>query len=102
RLKKKAYRPVPVKRTFINKPGTKKKRPLGIPDHEDKIVQRALAKILNAIYEQDLLDCSFGFRPNRSCHDALKILNVSVEKRTTNYVVDATLKDSLIMSTISG
>src|SRR5690625_839021 len=69
RLKKKAYRPVPVKRTFINKPGTKKKRPLGIPDHEDKIVQRALAKILNAIYEQDFLDCSFGFRPNRSCHD---------------------------------
>jgi len=92
RLKKKAYRPVPVKRTFINKPGTKKKRPLGIPDHEDKIVQRALAKILNAIYEQDFLDCSFGFRPNRSCHDALKILNVYVEKRNTNYVVDADIK----------
>ena len=61
RMKKKAYRPVPVKRTYINKPGTKKKRPLGIPDHEDKIVQRAMAKILNAIYENDFLDCSFGF-----------------------------------------
>ena len=56
------------------------------------VVQRALAKILNAIYEQDFLDCSFGFRPNRSCHDALKILNVYVEKRNTNYVVDADIK----------
>ncbi|RKQ11079.1 group II intron reverse transcriptase/maturase [Oceanobacillus bengalensis] len=76
----------------MNKPGTKKKRPLGIPDHEDKIVQRALVKILNAIYENDFLDSSFGFRPNRGCHDALKILNVYLEKRPTNYVVDADIK----------
>ncbi|MGD6940397.1 group II intron reverse transcriptase/maturase, partial [Bacillus infantis] len=45
RLRRQAYRPVPVKRTYINKPGTKKKRPLGLPDHEDKIVQRAVTKI---------------------------------------------------------
>lgn len=92
RLKKNAYRPTPVKRTFINKPGTNKKRPLGIPDHEDKIVQRAMAKILNAIYENDFLDCSFGFRPNRGCHDALKILNVYIEKRYTNFIVDVDIK----------
>jgi len=70
RLKKKAYRPVPVKRKYINKPGTRMKRLLGIPDHEDKIVQHGITKILNAIYENDFLDCSFGFRPKRSCHDA--------------------------------
>ncbi|MGD6938061.1 group II intron reverse transcriptase/maturase [Bacillus infantis] len=92
RLKRQAYRPVPVKRTYINKPGTKKKRPLGLPDHEDKIVQRAVTKILNAIYENDFLDSSFGFRPNRSCHDALKILNVYIEGRYTNYIVDADIK----------
>lgn len=92
RMKKKAYRPVPVKRTYINKPGTKKKRPLGLPDHEDKIVQRGVSKILNAIYENDFLDSSFGFRPNRSCHDALKILNVYIEERRTNFIVDADIK----------
>lgn len=92
RMKKNAYRPVPVKRTYINKPGTRKKRPLGLPDHEDKIVQRGVSKILNAIYENDFLDSSFGFRPNRSCHDALKILNVYIEERHTNYIVDADIK----------
>lgn len=91
-MKSRSYKPKPVLRKYIDKVGTNKKRPLGIPSHEDKIVQKGIAKILNAIYENDFLDSSFGFRPQRGCHDALKILNVYIEKRYTSYIVDADIK----------
>ena len=92
RMKRQAYKPQPAKRVYIPKPGTDKKRPLGIPSYEDKLVQAALAKILNAIYEQDFYECSFGFRPNRGCHDALKLLSKILNNRDVRYVVDTDIK----------
>lgn len=92
RMKRQAYKPQSVKRVYIPKVGTDKMRPLGIPAYEDKLVQGVLAKILNAVYEQDFLECSFGFRPKRSCHDALKVLNKVLDKKEINYVVDADIK----------
>lgn len=92
RMKKQAYKPQPGKRVYISKPGTKDKRPLGIPAYEDKLVQSNLADILNAIYEQDFLECSFGFRPNRGCHDAIKLLDKILNKPNINYVVDTDIK----------
>ena len=86
------YKPQAVKRVNIPKPGSNKTRPLGIPSYEDKLVQLGINKILMSIYEQDFIDCSFGFRPNRGCHDALKILDVYLSKRNVNYIVDADIK----------
>lgn len=92
RMKRQAYKPQTVKRVYIPKPGTKEKRPIGIPAYEDKLVQSAIAQILNAIYEQDFLDCSFGFRPSRGCHDALRKLNQHVNKDRVKYVVDVDIE----------
>lgn len=92
RMKRQAYKPQNVKRVYIPKEGSKKKRGLGIPAYEDKLVQSIIADILNAIYEEKFLDTSYGFRPNKSCHDAIKRLGKIIEKNKVNYVVDADIK----------
>ena len=76
RVHRGAYRALPVRRRYIPKPGRGKQRPLGIAALEDKIVQRAVVEVLNAIYEEDFLGFSYGFRPGRSQHDALDALAV--------------------------
>ena len=93
RLKRGAYRARPVRRVYIPKVGKPGElRPLGVPALEDKIVQRATVEVLNAIYEPDFLEFSYGFRPGRSPHQALDALAVGIGTRKVNWVLDADIR----------
>ncbi len=88
RLHRGAYRAQPSKRTYVPK-GDGRMRPIGITALEDKIVQQAVVWVLGAIYEEEFLGFSYGFRPGRSCHDALDALWVAIVQRKVNWVLDA-------------
>jgi len=88
RLKKKSFRPIPAKRVYIPK-GNGDKRPLGISAIENKIVELGIKRILESIYEQDFSEHSYGFRPDRNCHQALKELNDLIMFKPVNHIVEA-------------
>ena len=92
RMKNGSYWPKPSRRVYIPKETKGKMRPLGISCYEDKLVENAIAQILGQIYEPKFYKESFGFRPNRNCHQAVREIIEMVQYRKTNYVVEADIK----------
>ena len=88
RLKAKRYRHQPIRRVHIPK-GQGQTRPIGASAFEDKLVQDAVREVLGAIYEQDFLDCSYGFRPKRSAHDAVRTLRRVVDQGEVRWILEA-------------
>jgi len=93
RAKSGLYRAPPVRRVWIPKADGRELRPIGVPAFEDKVLQRAVAMVLEAVYEQDFLDCSYGFRPNRSAHDALEALWSQLMEVRGGWVIELDIQD---------
>jgi len=91
-LKDKRYRPKPVLRRWIEKPGKTEKRPLGIPIVRDRVVQMAAKLVLEPIFEANFLKCSYGFRPKRSAHDAVAAIARTITFKRQTVVIDADIK----------
>ena len=92
RLKREAYKPKESRRVYIDKLGSNKKRPLGISCYEDKLVESAVATLLNLVYEPRFLDLSFGFRYEKNCHQAIKKIINEIQFHKVSYVVEADIK----------
>jgi group II intron reverse transcriptase/maturase len=90
-MKAKRYKPQPAKRVYIPK-NEHEKRPLGLPALEDKIVQKGISRVLEAIYEADFMDCSYGFRPERKCHQAINVVDKTIMTKPISYVIEADIK----------
>jgi RNA-directed DNA polymerase len=92
-MHRQGYQALDIRRVYIPKPGKQEKRALGVPCVADRALQRSVAQVLSAIYEQDFLPCSFGGRPGRGAHQALATLHEVISGGKVEWVLEADLKN---------